>query len=326
MSIPNDPENRWWIDASDTNPDLVSRLRSGLLAFLAFGPDKKAKIAGSGFIIAGNSDIAFVITANHVIPNGIQTIQKPVPAYALSAIFVPKSATTPSIDPAKLKAIWMGQDQADLLDIVHVGSCDTLDATILICTPTKLKGTPFLPTSIPIDTSVPKVGDVVHMYSLDKLEVSTAISTEDHSSEGKYMSLTRRVCIRVGVVTGVYMNGRRQHQWPCFTTSIPAEPGMSGGIVTLPSEGKTIAACGIVSSDFSVKEAQTDCHQCGESLIASTWPTLALPVPELDSSKSTKSTLYHLMRSGKIPVAIGGIDHIQLEELGDGNYTVKYKK
>lgn len=324
MPIPHDPENRWWVEASGANPALVNDLRPALLAFVAFGPDRRPSIEGTGFIISGESWGAVAITAKHVLYEGVLRTQQPLPRHAPSSLFIRPSSITPSIDPARLRVIWMGQDSADMLNVVHVGCNDTLDAACIICTPQESNTSPFRPTSLPLDTARPNIGDVIHLLSLDNLDASEISRSPDPSVDGLLMSITRRVSTRVGVVTNVYPSGYRQYRWPCFTTSIPAEPGMSGGLVVLPVEGKTTAACGIVCADHSTDEARSNHLQCGESVIACTWPALALCVPDsIPTTPTTQThTLYNFMRSGRMPMAVGGIDHIDLVDLGNGDFRI----
>lgn len=324
MTIPNDAENRWWVEVSGANPHLVDSLRPTLLAFVAFSPDQEPSIEGSGFIAAADNGVAVAITAKHVLFEGVFRTQRPRPRHALSSLFIQPSSVRPSIDPKKMRVVWMGQDHATLLNAVHVGCNDTLDAACIICAPQESETNLFRPTALPIDTTVPKVGEIVYMLSHDNLKVSEIWCSSDPSANGRAMSIEKRISIRVGVVTNIYPRGIRQFRWPCFTTSIPAEPGMSGGLVILPTDGKTIAACGLVCADSSSDEARTDHGQCGESIIACMWPALTLCVPESIPSTPTTPiyTLYDFMRSGRMPVAVGGIDHISLVNLGDGAFQI----
>ena len=74
MPIPNDPLSRWWVDVSSANPAIVDGLRPSLVAFLAFDHGHVPSLAGSGFVIAGGSDLAIVISAKHVLSEGVLKI------------------------------------------------------------------------------------------------------------------------------------------------------------------------------------------------------------------------------------------------------------
>lgn len=322
MTLPGDADERWWVEASGSNQTLVNEIRPALLAFVSFSPEGEASIEGSGFIIAGDPEVAVCITARHVLLEGAFKTQQPWPKFDPSSLFVPKSLTMPSIEPKDMKILWMGSKNALMMDIRHLEYNDSLDITCCVVTPQDLEEDLFQPISLPIDTTVPCVGDVIHMVSLDNLTNST-----DKLGTGRRIKLTRRMSIRCGVVTGVYPKGYRQYRWPCFTTSIPAEPGMSGGLVALPEEGKTIAACGIVCADNSTNEARDDNLICGESVVACAWPGLGLRLPESlpSSSTTTRQSLYEFMRSGKMPMAIGGIEVIDIIESENGDYKIRHR-
>jgi hypothetical protein len=70
--------------------------------------------------------------------------------------------------------------------------------------------------------------------------------------------------------------------------------------------------------------ARTDFQQCGESIIACAWPALALLVPDsIPSTPDTRTlTLYELMRAGRLDVAVGGIDHLEVIEKDNGDCVI----
>lgn len=327
MTLPGDPKNRWWIEVSGANPKLVSDVRPSLVSLLAFGPQGNPHLEGSGFIISAAKGIAIVLTAKHVLFEGVHRKQRPLPSYAASSLFIPPSATEPSIDPTKMRVVWTGSATAAALKAVHVNCHDSLDAACMVCLPEDFDNESFIPTCIPLDTAIPQVGNVVYLISHDTLKTNDFWRSDDHSGLARFMELENRISIRVGLVTGVHHRGLRHYRWPCFTTSIPAKAGMSGGIVVLPVEGSTIAACGLVSADNSTEDAHNSYHHCGESIITCAWPCLSLSAPDaIPSAPNTPThTLYDLMRAGRIPTSIGGIDHIDVTNLGDGAFRVDYK-
>lgn len=327
MTIPNDPLGRCWAEVSNVNPELVNSFRHCLIAFLAFHPNKQPQLAGTGFIMAGSHDSALVITAKHVLAEMVPSIQQPSPAYYSASPFVNPNLKPPSSEPEKLKIYWGGSKHSGLLNMQHACYNDKLDIAYCIVTPQELHAAPFQPISIPIDTTIPSVGDVVHMVSQDGLDVSELEPPTEASGKGQTILINRPVSIRIGTVTGIYPQGLRRYTWPCFTTSIPAEPGMSGGFVYLPRDGKSIAACGIVCADNPTEEARTNCLQCGESVVACAWPVLALPIPEsIPAVPNTLTrTLYDMMQTGDIPMAASGIDNFELVDLGNGDHKIGFR-
>ena len=169
----------------------------------------------------------------------------------------------------------------------------------------------------------PSIGDVVHMVSQGGMKISDRLPPTGVKGIGQRFTAHRRVSIRVGTVTAIYPQGFRQYPWQCFTTSIPVEPGMSGGFVYLPREGMPVAACGITCADNSIPEAHTDYSLCGESVIACAWPALTLKVPEYYANDAPMRTLLDMMKMGAMEPAVGGIDHIQIVDRDDGGFTIK---
>lgn len=321
-----DTLGRQWIEIAAENPELVDNFGPCLVAFLAFDRGSTPGLAGTGFIIAGGANLGLVITAKHVLAEAVVTIQRPVPRYSPSALFIPASSTVPNVEKEKLRCLWLDSTKGEAFVVPHVSYNDALDIACCILMPQEPSDTPFtFPRAIPLDTARPTIGDVIHMVSLDGMELTDHVPA-NHTSGPRPFSVYRRVSIRVGVVTAVYPEGFRQYRWPCFTTSIPAEPGMSGGFVYFPREGYTIAACGIVCADNSSPEARSNQMICGESVIAYSWPALALNVPEKLPPPAPSYTLHDMMRQGTMPMAMGGIEHIQISnrEL-NGDCTIEYK-
>ena len=311
MPIPNDPENRYWIDISSANPRFVDELRPCLVGLLAFDYGHMPGLAGTGFVIGAGTGHAFVITAKHVLTEGVLNIQRPIPGHVPSALFVSDSSKKPLLHEEKVRAIW-GAESADMLFVRHMSYHASEDIACCILAPQELFAAQFKPVAIPLDTDRPSVGDVVHMVSQGGMEIIGCTPPTGTSGIGQQFTIHRRVNIRIGTVTAIYPRGFRQYPWQCFTTSIPAEPGMSGGFVYLPRDGGTIAACGIVCADNSIPEAHTNYSLCGESVVACAWIALSLPVPQYYANDSPMRTLLDMMKAGHMVPAIGGIDHIQI--------------
>jgi hypothetical protein len=324
MPIPNDPLGRSWSELVVADNALADGLRSCIVAFIAFDSALGARIAGTGFIVAGAPDYALVMTAKHVLSEGVWQFQRRSQGFAYSTPreFLPLAAITPSIDPVRLKVIWMDAAHANMLNVLHVECADSLDLALCIVSPQTEHAQPFSPVSIPINVALPRVGAAVNMVTLSNMDVEEA-DLED-SSFSPAIKIHRRINIRTGSVTGLYPAGLRHYDWPCFTTSIPALAGMSGGFVYLPMDGTTIAACGIVCADASSESAQTDNHSCGESIIACTWPSLGLKIPEsIPSTAETKThTLHEMMRTGAVPQALGGLERISISSNDSGDIRV----
>jgi hypothetical protein len=324
MSLPNDLLGRWWVEAIDSPDDpFWVGLRSAMVTFMSAGKDHVQHINGTGFFIDSGEDFGIILTAKHVL-DGVYSTQTPHPRYAPSALefFVPSTSKAPSLDPTKLKALWMGES-AVALNVAYVNYNNSIDIAsgILI---TQRADEHFTPASIPITLSMPKVGDVVQMIT-QGLEPPT--QNVDQLEDGKRFALLvrRQIVLRMGVVTGVYQEGYRQYKWPCFTTSIPAAPGMSGGLVTIPKNGGTVAACGVVCADNSPPEAAGSFMIQGESVIGCVWPALTLRAPERIpvAAGTAQPTLFEWMRQGRMRIVGGGLDQIEVQNLGNDEMAMR---
>lgn len=323
MPIPHDPEKRWWVEAAGTSPDLVGSFRPALVAFVAFDRDRQPQIAGTGFVVAAQPEFALVCSAKHVFTEGVLPAQRPARGNAPTAIVVHRVDKIPSLDPNKLKVVRQGSTNPAMLNIACVNYNDAFDIAGCILTPQEGESIAER-VSIPLDTSVPSTGEVVHMVALEGMNVQELAPPSDWSGKGQQLSIFRRISIRVGVVTGVYPNGFRQYRWPAFTTSIPAKSGMSGGFVYWPRERLTVAACGIVCADSSADESHQDFLHCGDSIIGCAWPALSLRLPvSIPGPPDTPSyTLFEMVRRGLVPLPLGGIDCIRLIETGSGDCII----
>lgn len=326
VSIPNDIEKRWWIDVSAT-PSLVESFRPALVGFLAFDRNREPRLAGTGFVVAVDSHFALVISAKHVFTEGVLRAQCPQPRHAPSAVFVSKRDKAFSAEAEKLKVMWGGNNNAAVFNVCYAHYGETLDLINCIVMPQPNELIPEERVTIPLDVDVPPVGEIVHMVSMDGMNVQEVAPPSDISGKGQTLRIFRKVSIRVGVVTAVYHEGYRQYRWPCFTTSIPAEPGMSGGFVYWPREGTTIAACGVVCADNSLDEARHDFSLCGESVVGCSWPAFGLRIPSTipppPEDDAPNPTLFEMIRRGDIPSPIGGIERIKVHETDNGDCIVE---
>ena len=279
---------------------------------------------GSGFVVGGDKDgqYALIFTAKHVL-DGVRDFQRPEQKHALSALpeFIIQQKV--SIKPSDLKVAWMGSESASMMNVVYVFYSETLDIACCIVMPEEKDN--FLPYSVPLDTRIPVIGDTVHMISCAGMKVSETIAPRSQDGIGQLLEIERSVNIRVGSVTGVYKSGLRHYNFPCFTTSIPAEPGMSGGFVYLPKEGTTVAACGMVCADNSTTKARKSMLHSGESLIASTWPALGLSVADSLDNEAPKVTIYDLVKSGRMHLCGDSINQFEVIKLKGNDYSVHRK-
>ena len=262
------------------------------------------------------------MTAKHVLTEGALQYQRRSQSHAPSSLreFLPPSKIRPSINPASLKIFWAGAAHAKMLDMLHLEYAESLDLALCVVAPQTEQTASFTPVAVPLDISVPGIGDIINLVALCDLNLKHI----DLAEELPMIEIHRRTSVRTGVVTGTYPQGHRHYRWPCFTSSIPVAGGMSGGFVYLPTDGRPIVACGVVSADASSETAYADNRICGESIIACTWPSLGLKLPEcIPSTPETKTyTLYEMMHTGTVPRAAGSLEKISVLTPQDGDIRV----
>jgi hypothetical protein len=165
MPIRHGLERRWWAEAAGPNPSLVDSYRPTLVTFLAFDRDRSPQPIGTGFILAAESKFALVISAKHVVAEGVLRAQRPMPGHAPSTLFVRRRDSIPSLEPDGLKVSWKGDPNAAMLNAIHVNDNDTLDVASCIVVPQEEESI-MQRVSIPLDTDEPSVGSVVHMVAM----------------------------------------------------------------------------------------------------------------------------------------------------------------
>ena len=322
IPLPNDELGRYWAELSGHNPHEVDKLRPTLVTFLAFDRYRNVTqqtTVGTGFVIGRlTNGFAVVLTAKHVF-DGIQRVQSPDVTHARTSLFVPEGRNLPSPEPGKLKVLWGGSSEhAAMLDVGWIHYADPMDLAICIVKTQPELPHVFEPACIPLDLSTPKIGELVHMISIGAQEAEELAPPRGEGGFGQHLLLQRTVSIRMGTVTGVYPTGYNQYRFPCFTPTIVAEPGMSGGFVYTPRDKQTIAACGVVSAELSGLSGVTNQRTCGESLISSTWPTLALKLPLEAHDKAPQQTILQFIKAGNFldPVPAGAASHFSMSEDG----------
>ena len=320
--IPDDELGRYWVQAN-IEDSVRRKFSSGIFVFLGFGPQRQPKIAGTGFAIGSNGRDALVITAKHVLtggPDSIADIQNPHRRSATSMPDVFRLEERPSVDIKKLRAVWVGESQVDMCVVHDIQYTDHLD--IAICTVSIQEHTQGkkLINTFALDTSLPKLGSKIAFMSSSALDLNEI--SIDKSLERQTLKISKTIIVRMGVITNVFPTGHRQFKFPCFETSIPVEPGMSGGLFYYPLVDQPIAACGVASTDFSDASAKTNFLVSGQSLAAMIWPVVGFSMPgSLPASDTTpRRTVLDCISAGEIPDVAETA--LTIENLANGDYRV----
>ena len=310
MPLPNDPESREWLELSGANPDLVDQFRPALVSFIAADKARFLGSAGTGFFIGFSEGLALLMTARHVL-DFVGSMQRPHSRHAASALkmFLPKTDPL-SIKHGSVAALWANEMHAQALHIEYASLNDT-DVACCLAIPELSSKTSFIPACLQLSTEPPKVGSLIHYVSY-LLQEPEEISPLEELPEDAF-KLTRSVSVRRGTVIGVHWQGYRQYGWPCITTTIPAEPGMSGGFAYLVGEhGTPLGVCGIICADNSSVEARKSPFLAGESVVAMSVLALGLQIPIQTTDTSPRRTLQEMMRAGDFPSPIGGFEQFKI--------------
>lgn len=299
----DDPSGREWVELSGMNASLVSQLRPVLVSLWG-AKGESGQLAGSGFLIACSPGLGVVLTAKHVL-DMVVDIQQPRKRHAQSALaeFLPATRSQPNVGGGNLTALWATDQYMLPLEVPFVSYNAVSDLAACLVVSKTEEATRFVAPSVPLETIPVRVGDIVHTASWNSMR-----QTPTSVGEVAGYEVYREMSLRRGTVTGIYPQGFRQYRWPCFTTSIPVEPGMSGGLVYLPRDGGPIGACGVICADNSSGEARHDQSVAGESVIGMSWMALGLQLPVTMSNDSPMRSIQQMMKDGDIPPAVGGSD------------------
>lgn len=242
------------------------------------GPEFTPQFCGTGFVIgADHNGMLLVLTAKHVIEDGVIKVQRLIHNRNPTAPSILFEPAKPQIGPKQLRAVWMGSDKVDMLFVRHVAYAVNLDVALCVleAQSTLRLGIHKLAPSIALDTSLPKIGELINVVTLAGFEFDG--SSPEGDGEGVWRVTTRPV-VRVGTVRS-HEEKSMGHDGPSFTTTIPTDGGMSGGFAYIPRDGKAVAACGIISTGAKEDEGQGDFRISGCSTVVGILGALALQVP-----------------------------------------------
>lgn len=308
--IPNDPLNRCWVQAEITDPHHFDKV---LVSLLAFDQNMRASLVGTGFIIAASPQSALVVTAAHNL-EGMTKAQTPWTLSHPSALpeFAVGSTQGLSLDRQFFRAVYKKNSTVEFCVIGQVSWVPELDIALLSIHPQEQTDREVFGDAVRIDSAIPREGQGVFMIAYDKMEVQDqTIDEAGHISS----TLARVVALRRGVISAVHLRGTRLSTWPCFETTIPTDPGMSGGMFIWPGEGdQKIVACGVLSSDVSSPDAWKDFRVAGQSNGAMLWPAMGLTIDATDEMgvDPLRVFLHDLVRKGVVVDTYSAGSHVRV--------------
>ncbi len=271
------PENpRKWGNAKITDV-IKNKLNKVVISFFGATSEGFTKLLGTGFIVFANDRKALVMTAAHNFKfDGMVQNPKYLNDPAESPQIQVHAGEIFPVDPQKIRAVYKSDNFIDACKIKGVSIVAELDVALCAIEFQKNYKGPDFTYQLGIDSRPPKKGDEVITVGFSGVNPDEKEKSQDNKE--KNISVTRKLEVRRGTVTGVFNMGAGEINWPCFETSIPIDAGMNGGPVmpfSLTNPG--LNGCGIISKDISRKKAFKNFLTPGHSIMAMIWPALLLP-------------------------------------------------
>jgi hypothetical protein len=319
----DDPLGRSWIELTSANPELVSSFRRVLLGFHTTDNNVKLGTAGTGFILGDSGDYLVFATARHVVEY-VKRLQKPHMRFDGGYFAPDPNKLDSSILNGRLKVTVSDGDRIFFADVVHLGVNDANDVVLGMAEiPQEFRQSKIW-RHIPLGIVLPNIGDPMHICSFDH---DPEIKEIESDSSRRYFEIERRVTVRKGVVTEVYPRGFNQYQWPCFTTSIPASPGMSGGFAYSPTASAPVASCGIVCVDLLAERNGKNYFEEGRSLVACSFLALTCEFPSRIPPQGDADfvTIYDMVMTEQFPKPVGDFHRIHIDKLSPRKFGIRIK-
>jgi Trypsin-like peptidase domain len=257
--------NGWeWDEAL---PEGLSGLHQGLVALLTFGPDRTAKLIGTGFIVGAYGSHAVAITAAHNFYEGVRRVQVPIPQHNVTALaeFLP-GAEEIKLDRKNMRAIYQFGSRVEVCLLGFAAWDKTIDLAVFTLSAQNTSDETVFRCCYRLGHVRPAVGDLVYIAGYGDMDT---LSDERHGEEQK-VTLVRRLVLRAGRVKALHLDGHILCRGPCIETSIPVFAGMSGGPVFQNyGPGQDMIPFGLLSSDPDEPVAlKNDRNRAGSSIVS----------------------------------------------------------
>jgi hypothetical protein len=252
--------------------EIAIDLRRVVLPIVAINSDWHAEPIGTAFVVSAAGKYALAFTAAHCL-HYIARLDAP---YARS-----HETTLPDFRPVlsdidlnDFKGRVLYPDATGNFHALYLAKAYSIQPSDLaIC---RLEVPPILETTVKfekrliIDSSPPKPHTNVVAVGYAGMTIVDQEVLGDGEARGKISLKLNR---KPGRVVEVFeTRGPRNEPYPCFTSSIPFDSGMSGGPVLDLSDGRA-CAIGVISYDLSLDGSDAGCGECAVSSIL--WPAMA---------------------------------------------------
>jgi hypothetical protein len=309
-----DPETAGWLRV--VMPDDVRRALMGSLCLLFYRTrDGEDVPVGSAFIIGATEQGALCMTATHVLVR-MSKLEHPYPKSHPTSLFARESIDlSRPLREGRIGAL-VADGTVHLIAPVSV-AYGSVEADIsLIFVPFTDAMLPSFVHALAINTDVPVPGQRVVAASF----FGAAVTQRADSTTYNY-----KFDVRIGTTTDVSQRGSRGLKGPSFDTTIPFEPGMSGGPVLIPPE-KTFSpttACGVISRGLSTEES-FEGGSPGESTGAQLWPGLFLGFEtHIKGVPQGRLSLLDYIKQGLVKDLGNSPAKVEIQRIEGEEYTVR---
>ena len=262
------PEGLAWNEAE---LESGSALNGVLVSLLAFAPHRVPVVAGTAFALnVTDEKVAVFCTAAHVVEQ-LRAIQQGPPRYHPSTPpeFRPQPESL-KVDRKLLRAMFFDGKQINVPIVEWLAWDELADLAFLGLRDQRPDAPRLFNGDLRVTSARPDVGARVAILGYD----GTVVVDAERDGRGfERFSIARRLVLRAGTVVRLHAKGHALCRGPCFETTIPVSPGMSGSpVVQLAGPCEPMTLVGVVSSSPSMGESVLDRRVAGASIIAQITP------------------------------------------------------
>lgn len=237
----NPPLFGWEWNQSEEFPD---ELRNVLATITCLNPGSfQSTQIGSGFVIQSRGARALILTAAHVITEGVRAFQNTARGRAHRTIppdFLPPEEV--SAATRALRAIVQNGDRVHLCRVAAVMWDQPADLAILAVTTQPDEAADLFQWHLKFAATDPNVGDLIAIAGF------TDFTTQSEAEPHWKGLVSRRPILRIGKVTDLHPDGTFLVRSPCIEATMPTFSGMSGGPAFLYSPGSEMRVFGLLSA------------------------------------------------------------------------------
>lgn len=234
-----------WADAPT---EALNFLDQFMISIVAFDNRGRPQLIGTAFVVGrmGSSGVAF--SAAHNFDSGVRAAQFPNPTFHPTTPPEFRMQQKLELSGSRVAGIYSFQGNVFIFPVNMVAFDGVSDIAVLTMAPQRENEPWPIESTMELHPAIPSVGDKICLAGYAEMSIS---AIEDSLDPVQAFKAKRRTVLRRGTVTQLFLEGHYLARGPCFETTIPVYPGMSGGpAFLLPKQhGEPIRPIGIISSD-----------------------------------------------------------------------------